>query len=156
MAVSGYSKQYCTGRYLGAEEYLLRTRGTPALRRNVRLRLLQLNQVKEGKLSASSDDVWIVDAGGSCQRMKPGLRVKAAWHDGEYYPSTVEQVSMTGKHCSVVFHDGDRREDVGIEELKLRWHTAWTRNYMACFLRKNGSHYASGKGLDRFITSYEV
>ena len=149
MAVSGYSKQYCTGRYLGAEEYLLRTRGTPALRRNVRLRLLQLNQVKKGTHSASSNDVWIVDAGGGCQRMKPGLRVKAAWHDGE-------QVSTTGKKCSVVFHDGDRREDVGIDELKLRWFTAWTRNYMACFLRKNGSHYASGKGLNRFITSYEV
>lgn len=144
------------GRYLGHAEYLLRTRGTPALRRKVWLRRLQLNQVKEETHSASSSDVWVVDAGGNCERMKPGLRVKAAWHDGAYYPSTVEQVSTTGKKCSVVFHDGDRREDVGIDELKLRWFTAWTRNYMACFLRKNGSHYASGKGLNRFITSYEV
>ena len=59
--------------------------------------------------------------------------------------------------CTVQFHhDGKRRDGLTDEQLALRWHGEWTLNYMQCVTRKNGSYYAKGEGLDRYITAHEI
>lgn len=108
----------------------------------------------------SHTDVWVVDTSNSRQKIKVGLKVNAAHERGGMKMAKVVKVNRPTKgkvSCTVQFnHDGGRKDGLTDEELALRWHGEWTLNYMQCVTRKNGSYYAKGEGLDRYITAHEI